>query len=267
MEVNENSASVRIYALGGLEITGGLFLRYRRRVRSFAAQQLLMGLVAAGARGFAAAMLCEALWPESSGGEAFHALIATANRLRLALHCHGALTFGAGRVALSPARCWVDAWAFEQAVLNPFAAGDEVPEGDLLNALSMYRGPLFGEVDSPLALDTRDRLRRLFASASLAAGRRLLRSGDVAGAIHLYERCLGAEGAHEELYRALILAQARSGHTLAAAESFERCRQALWHRFGTAPSRATERALNESCSPQAGSGEGRDALAAYSATP
>jgi two-component SAPR family response regulator len=265
MEVNENTARVRIRALGGLEITAGWILRTHRRIRSLATRELLMGLVAAGLRGLGAPLLCEALWPEASGGEAFHALVATVHRLRRSLRCHAAVSFAAGRVALNAARCWVDAWAFEQSVLKALAA-DEAP-ADLHDALSMYRGPLFGETHSLLALDARDRLGRLYTRAALAAGDRLQRRGDALGAIQLYERCVGVEDASEELYRALLLAQGRIGHTLAAAQTYERCRRSLQHRFGIAPSRATERALNESCSPQTGSCEGRDALAAYSATP
>lgn len=267
MEVNENTASARIYALGGLEIKAGWLLRYRRRIRSVASQELLIGLIASGLRGLGASMLCEALCPEASGPEAFHALVRTVHRLRRTLHCHAAVTFTAGRVALNSARCWVDAWAFEHAVATALAAGGDAPEAELHNALQMYRGPLFGQSHSLLALDACDRLRRTYARAALAAGGRMLRSGDALGAIRLYERCLGVEDGSEELYRALILAQSRIGHTSAAAQTYERCRQSLQHRFGTAPSRATDRARNESCSPQTGSGEGKDALVAYSATP
>jgi LuxR family transcriptional regulator, maltose regulon positive regulatory protein len=267
MEVNENSASVRIDALGTFEITAGWILPGRRRIRASKVRELLMGLIAAGARGLQASVLCEALWPESHASEALRALIVTIYRLRRALRCYGAVVFEGGRVALNPTRCWVDAWAFEQAVVNPLAAGDEIPECELLNALARYRGALFGGACSPLALNARDRLRRLFVSGCLAAGRRLLRSGDAAGAIELYERAIGVEEACEDLYRALILAQSGSGRAHTASESYQRCRQSLMHRFGTAPSRVTARALNETCNPHAGSGERREVIAACSATP
>jgi LuxR family transcriptional regulator, maltose regulon positive regulatory protein len=267
MEVSENTARVRIQALGGLEISAGWILRSRRRIRSLATRELLMGLIAAGLRGVGASMLCEALWPEATEGEAFHALIATTRRLRLSLRCRAAVSFEAGRVALDSTRCWVDAWVFEQSVAGALVADEEHAATDLHGALQMYRGPLFGEAHSLLALDARDRLRRSYTHAALAAGARLLRRGDTGGAIQLYERCLAVEDASEELYRALMVTQARAGAALAAARTYERCRQSLEHRFGMSPSRATERARNESCSPQTGSGEGRDAPVAYSATP
>jgi LuxR family transcriptional regulator, maltose regulon positive regulatory protein len=263
MEVNENSASVRIHALGTFEITAGWILPYRRRVGALKVRELLMGLVAAGARGLGASMLCEALWPESHESEALRALILTIYRLRRTLHCYGAVSFEGGRVALNATRCWVDAWAFEQAVVNPLAAGEEIPECELLNALARYRGALFDGACSPLALSARDRLRCLFVSGTLAAGRRLLRSGDPARAIELYERAIGLEDACEELYRALILAQSSTGHALAATESYQRCRRSLMHRLGKPPSRVTARALNETCSPHA---ERAEAMAACSAT-
>jgi len=266
MEVNENTARVRIYALGGLEIQAGWILRYRRRIRNLASRELLMGLIAAGVRGLGASMLCEALWPEASGGEAFHALVAAVHRLRRNLHCHAAIALEGGRVTLQAACCWIDAWAFEQRAVQARAAGDAVPAADLQSALEMYRGPLFGESSSLLALYARERLGQLYARAALSAGDRLLRNGDPAAAIGLYERSVGIEDAREELYCALILAQGRLGQSVAAAQTYERCRASLQHRFGMAPSRATERARNESCPPQTGPGEGGDALA-YSPTP
>jgi len=266
METNENTARVRIQALGGLEIRAGWLLRYRRRIRNLASRELLMGLIAAGMRGLGAAMLCEALWPEASGGEAFHALIATVHRLRRSLRCHAAVGFEAGRVTLNSARCWVDAWHFEQSASRALAAGAAAPERDLHDALQRYRGPLFGEVNSLLALDARDQLCRLYTRTALAAGERLLARGDAAGALRLYERCIGIEDGSEALYRALILVQVRSGQSVAAQQTYERCRASLQHRFGTAPSRATERARTESYPPQAGPGAEGDALA-FSPTP
>ena len=153
MEVNESSARVRIHALGGLEITAGWILRSRRRIRSLATRELLMGLVAAGLRGLGASLLCEALWPEATEGEAFHALAATIRRLRWSLRCRAAVSFEAGRVALNSACCWIDAWVFEQAVAKALAADDEQVAADLHGALQLYRGPLFAQTHSLLALD------------------------------------------------------------------------------------------------------------------
>ena len=111
MEISENSASVRIHALGTFEITAGWILPGRRRIHALKVRELLIGLVAAGARGLGASVLCEALWPESHASEALRALIVTIYRLRRALRCYGAVAFEGGRVALSATRCWVDAWA------------------------------------------------------------------------------------------------------------------------------------------------------------
>jgi two-component SAPR family response regulator len=267
MEVTENTANVRIRALGGLDITGGMFLRGPRRVRVAACRELLIGLIAAGLPGLPVWMLCEALWPEAIAVDSCRALLATVQRLGRNLGCRAAVCMEAGRVRLNAARCWVDAWAFEEFVGRALAAGDEVPPGDLLSALELYQGSLFGPSDSRLVRTARERLRRLYAHACFSAGRRMLRAGDVAGAIGLYERALEREPSCEELYRALILAQAACGQPSAACETYERCRRSLQERFGTAPSTATARARLEPCTPQAGSGEGRGALAASSASP
>lgn len=137
MEANEKIASVRIHALGALAVTTGAILRYRSRVRARKVQELLMGLVSAGAHGLAGHMLCEALWPESGGDEAYRALAAAVHRLRRTLHCGDAVLFEGGRVALSGARCWVDAWAFEQAVRESFNLNGAAVVGKPLTALPL----------------------------------------------------------------------------------------------------------------------------------
>jgi DNA-binding SARP family transcriptional activator len=49
------------------------------------------------------------LWAQSEGDAAYRSLITTVYRLRRLLHCHEAVSFSAGVVALSPAHCWIDA--------------------------------------------------------------------------------------------------------------------------------------------------------------
>ena len=267
MEVNENTARVRIHALGGLEITAGWILRSRRRIRSLATRELLMGLIAAGLRGLGASVLCEALWPEAMEARPF---VHSSPR---SIGCDGAC------VAAPPSASRRGAWRWSRraAGWTPGCSSNRWPRRSWRTKrpprpictapCRCTAGPCSAKSihcwrstpATACGAATRTRL--------CAAGARLLRRGDVPGAIELYERGLAVEDASEELYRALMVTQARVGDAPAAARTYERCRQSLEHRFGMSPSRATERARNESCSPQTGSGEGRDALVAYSATP
>jgi len=264
---NELTAPVRIAALGDLEISASGGSRRSHGARARKPRELLMGLVAAGARGIAQHLLCEALWPEAEGDAAYRALITTVYRLRRLLQCRDAVLFAGGRVALSAAHCWVDAWVFDQALPAAAVLADSVPDAALARALELYRGALCGDAEAPLVFEARERLRRKFVRAVLAGGQRLLGAGAAAAAIELYEQALEVEGGCEDLHRALILAQAGNGHTAAAASAYERCRAALRTRFGMVPSVATERAWRESCKPQAGPRQAGYAFAAYPTTP
>jgi LuxR family transcriptional regulator, maltose regulon positive regulatory protein len=273
MRASEPTVLVRIRALGDLEIIASGSSRRSHGARARKPRELLMGLVAAGVRGIAQHLLCEALWPEAEGDAAYRALITTVYRLRRLLQCRDAVSFAGGRVALSAAHCWVDAWVFDQALSAAALPADAVPEAALASeaalarALALYRGALCGDAEAPLVFEARERLRRRFVRAVLARGQRLLGAGAAAAAIELYEQALEVEGGCEDLHRALILAQAGNGHTAAAASAYERCRAALRTRFGMVPSVATERAWRESCKPQAGPRQAGYAFAAYPTTP
>jgi two-component SAPR family response regulator len=264
---NELTAPVRICALGDLEISAGGSSRRSPGARARKPRELLMGLVAAGARGIAQHLLCEALWPEAEGDAAYRALITTVYRLRRILQCRDAVSFAGGRVALSAAHCWVDAWVFDQALSAASVLADAISDDALACALALYRGALCGDAETPLVFEARERLRRRFVRAVLTRGQRLLGTGMAAAAIEVYEQALEVEGGSEELHRALILAQASNGHTVAAASAYERCRAALRIRFGMLPSAATEHAWRESCKPQAGPRQAGYAMAAYPAVP
>jgi DNA-binding SARP family transcriptional activator len=238
---------VRIFALGQLEIVVGCVRLHFNGASPRRPIELLKGLLAHGGRPSSQHALCEALWPDSEGDAAYRALITTVYRLRRLLHCAGAVTFVGGAVALDPELCWVDAWAFEQAIAHTSNPDQAAP------ALQLYRGPLMGDSESPLVFDARDRLRRKYLRAVLLLGQSLERDGDSQSAIELYEQAIEAEGDHEDLYRGLIACHARQGHVSAATAAYRRCRAMLLNHFGTAPAPATERAFRETCAFRPGS--------------
>ena len=214
--------------------------------------ELLMTLVAAGERGLAHGVLCDLLWPDAAGDAAYRALVTTAYRLRRLLHCQAAVSFAGGRVTLDSAHCWVDAWAFEQALpACPRRSADAV-DGALAAALALYHGPLFGDAELPQVFQARDRLRRKFVRGVLAAGQRYAQDDNLEAAIGLYEQAVDADGGCEELLRALIVATASIGDMRATTSAYERCQSFLMTRFGMLPTVATERAWRESRGLHAG---------------
>jgi DNA-binding SARP family transcriptional activator len=231
--------TIRIHSLGHFEISvGGEPLRF---TKGFPRKplELMFALLAAGERGLAQHKLCEVLWAQSEGDAAYRSLITTVYRLRNLLHCHEAVIFSAGVVALSPACCWIDAWEFERSLseLAESATRDR--------ALATYRGPLLVDVDCPLVFEARERLRRKYVSAVLHRAQSLERAGSWATAVEVYERAVDADNGNEDLHRALIRCLGQLGRTTAVMHAYQRCKASLLRQFGIRPSAITERLYRE----------------------
>lgn len=85
-------------------------------------------------------------------------------------------------MALDTAHCWVDAWAFEQALpACPRRSADAV-DGALAAAQALYHGPLFGDAELPQVFEARNRLLRALIVATASCG-------DTRTATGAYERC------------------------------------------------------------------------------
>jgi DNA-binding SARP family transcriptional activator len=203
-----------------------------------------MGLVAAGRRGLSHHVLCEALWPDSEGDAAYRALITTVYRLRRLLRQLEAVSFAGGRVGLNTSFCQVDSWDFEQRLDNTSAASER------LQLVPLYTGALFGDAESPLVFDARDRLRRKFVRCVLQLVTQFERDGAHARASELLEQAIDSDSSCEELHCALISNLGRAGEMLAARSAYQRCRTALLRRYGATPSAVTERIYREACAPR-----------------
>jgi LuxR family maltose regulon positive regulatory protein len=243
--------TIRIQALGDLQVArvAGPFI-HTVRLPARKMRQVLTSLVAAGCPGLAVHVLSEALWPDAEGDAAYRALVTAVYRLRRLLHCHEAISFAGGRVALDAAHCWVDAWHFEQQLRLRTAVVGGLSGGGIRATLALYRGSLCANEDMPLVFESRERLRRTFVRTVLAACLRQLTAADELAAIELLEHAVEAECECEELYRALMVMLAGTGDRSGAQRAFERCRRMMLQRFGCAPSAATERAWREHCCPE-----------------
>lgn len=233
---------IEIYALGRFEIVvEGTPLRFISKApRKVLA--VLKGLLCAGRRGVSQGTLQDALWPESDSLLARRALNTSVYRLRRLLHRKDAIALNDGWIALDPALCWVDAWAFEQGISEPMdPAGQHA-------VLRLYGGMLLNDADHPLAYEARERLRRKFIQAVLHLGAAYERTDEIGSAIALYEGALDTDCTPEDVHRALMRCYAREGKPAAVGAAYQRCRTMLWRHFATNPSPATELIYREACS-------------------
>lgn len=236
------SSPIQVYALGRFDIVlEGVPLRFVSKApRKVLA--LLKGLLCAGDRGVSQGTLQDALWPESDPWLAKRALNTSVYRLRRLLRRKEAIAFNDEWVMLDPQHCWVDAWAFEQAVAEPH----DDPAA-LRSALRLYCGTFLCEADHPLAFEARERLRRKFLQTVLQVGQSYEQLGDTSSAISLYESALDTDCTSEDVHRALMRCLAREGKPAAVGAAYQRCRAVLWRHFATAPAPATEQIYREAC--------------------
>ena len=159
---------VRISALGPLEIEqeGALLPIDGRATRK--PLELLKVLLALGGRDVRAELVADALWPDSAGDTAHHALEMALHRLRRLVGAD-AVVASNRRLSVAAARCFVDALHLDErlraamaVVATPRADPRRVREhaGEII---ALYRGPLLADEAAPWAADARARLRRRLA--------------------------------------------------------------------------------------------------------
>ncbi len=168
---------VRMYTLGPFELWRG----DERAVFTGKVQrkplELLQALVALGARDVREEVLEEALWSDSEGDAARHALEMTVYRLRKLLGAPEAIVQRDRRLSLDTRLCWIDTlalqWRLGQALVA-VEAGRPIEE-DARRIAHLYRGPFLAEGgdDPEWAAVMRARLRRELSRLLAGLERRL----------------------------------------------------------------------------------------------
>jgi LuxR family transcriptional regulator, maltose regulon positive regulatory protein len=155
-------------------------------------QELLQALIALGGTEVGAGALIDALWPDSDGDAAYHALESALYRLRQLLGASDAVRMAGSKVSLDRDQFWVDMWEFEEELQRP---GDEAtnPAERIGRIQQLYRGHFLEHgSEKPWALKTRYALRDRFLrvirdAARMCESRRLWQD-----AANLYQSALAA---------------------------------------------------------------------------
>src|ERR1700733_9960993 len=103
----------RVYVLGRFRLlTQDTAITISPRLRK--PQELLQALIAFGGTEVSAGVLIDALWPDSEGDAAYHALESALYRLRQLLGAREAVLMNGRKVSLNRDQFWVDMWEFEE---------------------------------------------------------------------------------------------------------------------------------------------------------
>src|SRR3984885_14762082 len=144
----------RVYVLGRFRLlSGDTPISIPSRLRK--PQELLQALIAFGGTEVSAGVLIDALWPDSEGDAAYHALESALYRLRQLLGVRDAVRMEGGKVSLNRDQLWVDMWEFDeelQRLHDP--EGNDIERIGLLRRL--YQGLfLKHEAEKPWVLQVR----------------------------------------------------------------------------------------------------------------
>jgi LuxR family transcriptional regulator, maltose regulon positive regulatory protein len=229
----------RVHVLGRFRLTtGDTPITIPPRLRK--PQELLQALIAFGGAEVSAGLLIDALWPDSEGDAAYHALESALYRLRQLLGAREAVRMEGGKVSLNRDQLWVDLWEFEEELGRP--QDPKVNGIDRIGRLRLlYQGHfLQHETERPWVVKARQELRDRLLRAVRDAARECERARRWEDAANLYRSGIELDSLNEGLYRGLMLCHQELGDHSEALQAYRRCRELLTRFLGIAPNAKTQ---------------------------
>lgn len=232
------SERFRVYVLGRFRLlTGASPVIVPPRLRK--PLELLQALIAFGGTEVSAGALIDALWPDSEGDAAYHALESALYRLRQLLGARGSIRMEGGKLSLNRDRLWVDMWEFEEELQRPDSNASDLQRIGRLRLL--YQGHfLQHEAENPWILKTRHELRDRLLRAIRDAARQCEHARSWEQAANLYRSGIELDSLNEGLYRGLMLCHQELGDLSEALQAYRRCRELLTRFLGIPPNDKTQ---------------------------
>jgi len=203
-------------------------------------RELLQALIAFGGTEVNAGVLIDALWPDSEGDAAYHALESALYRLRQLLGARDAVLMEGGKVSLNRDQLWVDMWEFESELQPPH--DPEADGNERIGRLRLlYQGHfLQHESEKPWVLKARQELCDRLLRAIRDAARTCESECRWEDAANLYRSGIELDTLNEGLYRGLMLCHRELGDLGEALQAYRRCRELLTRFLGIAPNAKTQ---------------------------
>jgi LuxR family maltose regulon positive regulatory protein len=229
----------RVHVLGRFRLlTGDAPITNRPRLRR--PQELLQALIAFGGTEVGAGVLIDALWPDSEGDAAYHALEMALYRLRQLLGARDAVRMEGGKVSLNRDQLWVDRWEVEEELQRPHdPKAHDIERIGRLRLL--YQGHfLQDETEKPWVLRARQELRDRLLRAIRDAARECEHARCWEDAANLYRSGIEFDSLNEGLYRGLMLCHQELGDHSEALQAYRRCHELLTRFLGIPPNAKTQ---------------------------
>jgi LuxR family transcriptional regulator, maltose regulon positive regulatory protein len=228
----------RVYVLGRFRLlTGDTPITIPPRLRK--PQELLQALIAFGGTQVSAGVLIDALWPDSEGDAAYHALESALYRLRQLLGAREAVRMEGGKISLNRDQLWVDMWELEGELQR-----SHDPEADDFAKIGrlrrLYQGHfLQHETEKSWVLKARQELRDRLLRAIRDAAHECQHARRWEDAANLYQSGIELDSLNEGLYRGLMLCYQELGDHSEALQAYRRCRELLTRFLGVPPNAKT----------------------------
>jgi LuxR family transcriptional regulator, maltose regulon positive regulatory protein len=201
---------------------------------------LLKALIALGGSDVPEEKLTDALWPDEDGDVAHGRYKMALVRLRTLLRRSDLLIQSGGKLSLDRRKCWVDAFAFEEALRQSDTDG-ETSAFTAADPLATYQGAFSpDDCDASWSISTRERLRSKFIAAITSHGGELEAAADYAGALSVYQRGQQADELAEAFCQGQMRCYRELGRTSDAAAIYQRFKRLLSMTLGFQPAPATE---------------------------
>jgi LuxR family maltose regulon positive regulatory protein len=229
----------RVHVLGRFRLLeGGVPISIPPRLRK--PQELLQALIAFGGTEVSAGLLIDALWSDSEGDAAYHALESGLYRLRQLLGTRDAVRMEGGKITLSRDRLSVDMWDFEEGLRQVVESDTDVL--DRIGLLRhLYQGHfLQHENEKPWIVKARHELRDRFLRTIREAAWECERVRRWEDAGNLYRSGIELDSLNEGLYRGLMLCHHELGDHSEALQAYRRCRELLTRFLGIPPNAKTQ---------------------------
>jgi LuxR family transcriptional regulator, maltose regulon positive regulatory protein len=229
----------RVHVLGPFRLlTGNTPITMPPRSRK--PQEVLQALIAFGGTEISAGVLTDALWPDSDGDAAHHALESALYRLRRLLAARDAVRMQRGKVSLSRDHVWVDMWQVEEELRRTHDRDANSIER-IGRLRRLYQGHfLENEAEKPWILKARQELRDRLLRAIRDAARECEHAYRWEDAADLYRSAIELDSLNEGLYRGLMLCHQQLGDHSEALRAYGRCRELLKHFLGVPPNEKTQ---------------------------
>jgi LuxR family maltose regulon positive regulatory protein len=229
----------RVHVLGPFRIlTGNAPITIPPGLRK--PQEVLQALIAFGGTEVSAGVLIDALWPDSEGDAAYHALETALYRLRQLLGARDAVRMVRGKVSLSRDQLWIDMWQLEEELRHLHG-----PKANDIERIGCLRGLYAGhflqnEAETPWILKARHELRDSLLRAIRDAARECEYAHRWEDAVNLYRSAIEIDSLNEGLYRGLMLCHQQLGDYSEALQAYGRCRELLKNFLGVPPNEKTQ---------------------------